>query len=140
MRLHGSAHLTDDLDMCYARDHRNLEAIAAAFSPYDPRLRGAPRELPFLWDARTLRNGQNFTLETSIGDVDMLGEAAGTDSFDGLWDRSVVLEVHGVNVRVASIDDLISMKRAANRPKDQNHVMELLALKKLIEEERTGEL
>jgi hypothetical protein len=47
-----------------------------------------------------------------------------------------------MKVRVASLDDLISMKRAANRPKDQAHIFELLALKKLSKqgagEDRSG--
>jgi hypothetical protein len=115
MRLHGCAHLTDDLDICYARDVANLTTLAAAFAPYKPRLRGVPPDLPFLWDARTLKSGLNFTLTTSIGDVDMLGEAAGTESFDGLWERSVTMQVDNLQVHVASIADLIAMKRAANR-------------------------
>jgi len=42
------------------------------------------------------------------------------------------MELYGMHVRVASIDDLLSMKRAANRAKDQNHILELEALKKLL--------
>ncbi len=132
MRLHGCAHLTDDLDICYARDPANLTTLASAFAPYKPRLRGVPPDLPFLWDARTLKSGLNFTLTMSIGDVDILGEAAGTESFDGLWERSVVMEVESIAVHVASIPDLLSMKRAANRPKDQAHILELLELQKLL--------
>ena len=45
------------------------------------------------------------------------------------------MDLGGFIVGVASLDDLIAMKRAANRPKDQNHLYELLALKKLIEGE-----
>ena len=55
------------------------------------------------------------------------------DSFDGLWERSATIEIYGISVQVASIADLLSMKRAANRPKDQNHILELLELQKLIE-------
>jgi hypothetical protein len=139
MRLQGSAHLTDDLDLCYALASPNVEALALAFVPYHPRLRGVPEDLPFLWDARTIKNGRNFTLETSLGQVDMLGEAAGAEDFDGLWERSEIKQLEDIEVRVAAIDDLIAMKRAANRPKDQSHVMELLALKKLLADEGTAE-
>ena len=47
MRLHGCAHLTDDLDICYARDLDNLTTLAGALSPHKPRLRGVPEDLPF---------------------------------------------------------------------------------------------
>ena len=62
-------------------------------------------------------------------------EIPGVESFEGLWERAVPMDLGGFIVRVASLDDLIAMKRAANRPKDQAHIRELLALKKLIETE-----
>ena len=135
MRLHGSAHITDDVDFCYARDRANLDALARALAPHHPKLRGAPDDLPFIWDARTLQGVLNITLKTDIGSVDLLGEAAGVDSFEGLWDRSVLMEAHGLPIHVASLDDLIAMKRAANRLKDQSHLLELEALRRLIENE-----
>jgi len=45
----------------------------------------------------------------------------------------VVVLIEGETVHVARIDDLISMKKAAGRPKDNNHILELQALKKLID-------
>ena len=75
-----------------------------------------------------------MTLETDATDVDILGDIPGIDSFEGLWERSVESTLYGLPVRVASIEDLISMKRTANRLKDQNHIMELLALQKLLHE------
>jgi hypothetical protein len=134
MRLHGSAHITDDVDVCYGRDASNLQALADALAPYHPTLRGAPADLPFFLDARSLKAGLNFTLATDIGALDILGEPAGLTSFERLWERSVPMEVHGLNVRVASLDDLIEMKRAAGRPKDQSHLLELEALLKLTQE------
>lgn len=135
MRLHGSSHLTDDFDITYARDNDNLIAISQAFREHRPRLRGAPDDLPFIWDERTLRYGLNFTLATNIGDIDILGEVAGSESFDGLWERSIKMEIEAEVVHVVSINDLIKMKRAANRPKDQAHLLELLALQNLISTE-----
>jgi predicted nucleotidyltransferase len=121
---YGSESFTRDLDLCYARDAANLAAMAEALAPLQPHLRGAPEGLPFILDARTLRSGANFALVTDVGDVDLLGDVAGIQSFETLWERSVEMELFGVPVHVASLDDMIAMKRAAGRPKDQGHLME----------------
>ena len=125
MRLQGSAHLTDDIDFAVARDPANLELLIKALAPYHPSLRGAPPGLPFFWDARTLKNIMNITLRTDLGSVDLLGEVAGVASFEQLWEGATVLDLEGLPVRVASIPALIAMKKAADRPKDRLHLMEL---------------
>ncbi len=125
MRLQGSAHITDDIDFGVARDTQNLETLVEALAPYHPSLRGAPPGLPFFWDVRTLKNIMNITLQTDLGSVDLFGELAGSGSFEQLWDSAAILELNGLSVRVASIPMLIAMKRAARRPKDLLHLMEL---------------
>jgi len=52
--LHGSDHTTTDIDFCYSRRSDNLKRLATALAPYHP----LPRDLPFVWDDTTLRNGQ----------------------------------------------------------------------------------
>jgi hypothetical protein len=125
MRLQGSAHITDDIDFAVARDPDNLEAIVKALAPYHPALRGAPPCLPFFWEVRTLRNIMNITLRTDLGSVDLFGELAGAGSFEQLWNGASLIDLNGLSVRVASIRSLIAMKRAAGRPKDLLHLMEL---------------
>lgn len=129
--------MTRDLDVSYERSPENLDAIAAALLPLHPRLRGAPPDLPFRLDARTLRMGANFTFVTDGGDIDLLGDAAGVSSFDELWSESLEMELYGVTVRVASLPHLAAMKRAAGRTKDQQHLLELESLARLQEEEGT---
>jgi predicted nucleotidyltransferase len=131
LAVHGSDHVTLDVDLAYSRAPENLSAVAAALAEFHPRLRGAPEDLPFRWDARTLRAGLNFTLTTEAGRVDLLGEVSGVDSFEGLWERALETELFGVRVRIASIGDLIAMKRAAGRAKDQAHLLELERLRRL---------
>jgi hypothetical protein len=70
----GSARVTQDLDVVYARTPENLARLAVALAPLRPYLRGAPPGLPFRWDADTLRRGLNLTLTTSLGDLDLLGD------------------------------------------------------------------
>jgi hypothetical protein len=139
MRCHGSSQLTDDIDLYYARDFANLAALAEALAPLHPRLRGADLDLPFRWDVRTLRAGLNFTLHTDAGAIDLLGEVPGADSFEGVWERSQEVELLGARVRIASLSDLIAMKRAAGRPKDEIHLRELERLLALREGDETDE-
>lgn len=131
MRLQGASHNTDDIDFAFARDPQNLEALVCALAPFHPRLRGAPAELPFFWDLRTLQMSINMTLETDAGEVDLVGEPDGVASFEDLWEGATVMDRQGVQVRVASVDALITMKRAASRPKDYAHLLELERLLKV---------
>lgn len=124
----GSSYPTYDLDIAYARDSANLRRLADALAAIGATLRGAQPDLPFQLDAQTLANGANFTFDTEFGGFDVLGEIAGIKSYEELRKASQVKRIAGVEVRVASLDDLISMKRAANRVKDQLMVVEYVEL------------
>jgi hypothetical protein len=132
-RLLGSPTVTRDLDICYARDAPNLRALAAALADLHPRLRGVEPGLPFRPDARTLRAGDSFTLQTDAGDLDLLGTPAGTDGYADLARAATLTDLGGVQVLVAAVDDLIRMKRAAGRPKDLIEVEVLGALRDELE-------
>jgi hypothetical protein len=116
--LHGSPSITGVLDVCPARDMSNLARLAEALNELGARLRGAPMDVPFLLDAETLERGDHFTFTTKAGSVDCLGTPAGTSGFDELDKNAVDMDLGGLRIRVASIEDLIRMKLAAGRPKD----------------------
>jgi hypothetical protein len=128
-RLLGSPTVTRDLDICHARDAANLRALAAVLAELHAQLRGADPGLPFHADARTLRAGDAFTLKTDAGDLDLLGTPAGTDGYADLARTATLMDLGGVQVLVAAVDDLIRMKRAAGRPKDMIEVEVLGALR-----------
>ena len=127
-RAHGSARLTQDVDIAYARDSVNLERLAAALRTLRPYLRGAPPGLPFEWSAATLAAGLNFTLTTSAGDIDLFGEIIGGGGYRDLEPHSVELVIFGRPTKVLGLPWLIRVKRAAGRPKDLEVIAELEAL------------
>lgn len=124
----GSSYPTYDLDIAYARDAGNIRRLAAALEEIGVTLRGPPDDLPFQPDAQTLANGANFTFATEFGSFDILGDIAGIKSYDDLRGNAKVERIGDVDVRIASLDDLIAMKRAANRVKDQLMVLEYVEL------------
>lgn len=125
---HGSSYPSYDLDIVYARDRENIERLVESLREIGVRLRGALADLPFLLDAKTIENGSNFTFITPYGDFDILGNADGMPSYEELRANSVIRDILGFNIRVASIEHLIAMKRAANRPKDRVAVEEYIGL------------
>jgi predicted nucleotidyltransferase len=134
--LHSSGYLTYDIDFCFSRKRENLRRISTALSAFKPKLRGFPDELPFIWDEQTLAGGTSFTLKTSIGDIDLLGEVAGVGDFDAALMQSVAFDMFGYEVRVLTIEALIKAKRAAGRTKDLLILPELEALLELQNEEK----
>lgn len=124
----GSNYPSYDLDIAYARDAANVKRLVAALEEIEVRLRGAPADLPFQLDERTIENGANFTFVTPFGDLDVLADVAGIRSYEELTSAAEEKDVFGYWVRIASLSHLIAMKRAANRPKDRNMLEEYLVL------------
>ena len=125
---HGSARLTQDLDIVYERSPGNLTRLAAALESHQPYLRGAPPGLPFLWDSATLARGLNFTLATSLGDIDLLGEIPGGGSYHALAPGAIELQLFQTRCLCLSLAQLIRAKRAAGRPRDLEALAELEAI------------
>jgi Nucleotidyl transferase AbiEii toxin, Type IV TA system len=128
---HGSATLTQDLDIAYAPAQENLDRLGRVLVDLGARLRGVTDDVPFIPDGRTLKRTRVLTLETPIGPVDLLARPDGAPEYERLRERASREVIGGVEVRVASLDDLIAMKKAAGRPKDRLHLEELYAIKRL---------
>jgi hypothetical protein len=127
--LRGSPSVTQDVDLCHARDPENLARLTSALTDVHARLRGARADLPFRLDAKTLAQGDSFTFTTDLGWVDILATPSGTTGYDDLVAGAEKLEAFGQTFLTAGIDDLIRMKRAAGRPRDRAELEILGALR-----------
>jgi hypothetical protein len=130
---HGSARLTQDLDIVYGRSPENLIRLVAALASYKPYLRGAPPGLPFRWEPETLARG----LLLRFGHVARRNRFAWRNSWSrdlqDLRDGAIGLQVFNTHCLCLSLAQLIRAKRAAGRPRDLETLAELNA----IEEERS---
>ena len=131
---HGSARLTLDLDVVYNRSARNIESVVNALRSTQPYLRGAPPGLPFAWSVETIQKRLNFTLTTTLGALDLLGEIVGGGSYEQLLPDTITIEIGGSQCLCLGLDRLIQVKRAAGRPKDLETIAEL----ERIQEENCG--
>lgn len=127
--IRGAPLVTGDLDICHATDRTNLDRLAAALRALDATLRGAPPDVPFVLDARTLAAGDHFTFATRAGPLDCLATPAGTGGFADLDAAATDEDLDGLVVRVAALEDLIRMKHAAGRPQDRIALEWLVALR-----------
>lgn len=136
----GAPLITYDLDVCYARDPENLERMVRALKDIHARLRGAPGDVPFILDAKTLKMGGNFTFVTDAGSLDILAFPAGAPGgYEELAPAAETMNFSGFSAKVASLDDLIKMKESAGRSKDLRAVEELAALRDEIDAQAAEE-
>src|SRR5262245_8589046 len=101
--LHGLGYTTYDLDVVYSRDRANIQKLAECLHPFSPYLRGVPAGLPFRLDERTVRMGLNFTLVTTFGDLDLLGEVTGIGGYRELLPQSKEVKAFDIKCRIANL-------------------------------------
>jgi predicted nucleotidyltransferase len=116
--VQASPRFTKDLDICYATEQENLDRLGAVLVELGARLRGVEEDVPFVPDGLALKRTQMLTLTTLDGDLDLLVDPDGAPSYAMLRRNASRIELDGITVLVASIEDLIAMKRAAGRPQD----------------------
>jgi hypothetical protein len=129
---HGSAHLTDDLDVCYDAAADNVERLARLLADWRAYPRGIEPGLPFIMDAQTLRLAPVLTLTTSQGLLDVMDVVKGVGDYAKCLAASEETAVGDVRFRLLTLPALIRAKRAAGRPKDLEHLVELEAIAETI--------
>jgi len=119
--LHGSPHLTQDVDITPERSRENLARLSDALRAMQAkvRVRGVDEPLPFNHDAESLGGVAVWNLNTLYGNFDISFVPTGTEGFDDLRRDAVTLDVAGLTVVVASLGDIIRSKQAADRDKDR---------------------
>jgi hypothetical protein len=135
--LHGLAHATFDLDICYESVQENRERLAAVLARWKAYVRGVEPGLPFTMDARQLVVSPVMTLTTTMGDIDVMDRVAGVGDFVDAQAHSVETHVGAVTFRILDLPSLIAAKRASARPKDLAQLPELEALLELRRRKRS---
>ena len=115
--LLGSARNTKDVDITFEADQATRR-VGQRSRRVERQLGGIDEPVPFIPDGRTLRNVSLLTLGTDAGWLDLLVEPPGGPPYSELRARAGNVDIGGATVRVADIDDLIAMKKAAGRLRD----------------------
>jgi len=120
--IRGSSLPTQDIDVIPSRERSNLDRLGRALTQMNAKIRISGEPVPTKIDGGFLANmPQMLNLVTDFGEMDLTFTPAGSaGDFEG-WRRGATAEEieQGLVVFVASLDDIIDSKRAANRPKDQ---------------------
>lgn len=128
---HGYERNTKDLDICYSPDRANLEALGRVLVGLGARPRGIAEDVPFSPDAATLRRMQILTLDTPDGGLDLLVDPNGSPGYEALRSNADRIDFEDFEVRIASVEDLLAMKRAAHRPQDLTDIEALTAIQRM---------
>ena len=89
-----------------------------------------PKKIKFELNRENIPHFNNLYLDTDIGQLDCLNYINGLGDFNEVKKSSVPIKVEGAKFFVLDIDSLIRAKKALNRPRDRQAVLELEAIKK----------
>jgi hypothetical protein len=120
VQAHGYIRGTADVDVVPRPSLLNLSRLAEALADLEAEALRAASPVN-VCDPQLLKRAPLVPLITSSGRLDLINIehlAGAPRSFDELRGRALVVDLHGVEIAVAGLDDLVRMKRAAGRPQD----------------------
>ena len=133
---HGCTYVTQDIDICCDFSTANLLKLQKALVGLHPVHRMTPNRKELHLTEETCERLKNLHLDTDIGQLDCLSSIEGLGDYQQVKLGSELIEVHGRAVRVLNLDTLIKAKKAMNRPRDKEAVLQLEAIKKMRKKNR----
>ena len=138
--MHGAEQTTYDTDVLPSLDAENLDRLLVALESLGAAVFVDPKRMEMeagdLWETESLRRGgaglhdaEAWHFTTKAGLVDIVMSAAGVGGFDAHDPNAHELDVFGVRVRVAGLDDLVRSKEHLARDKDLSILGQLRALR-----------
>jgi predicted nucleotidyltransferase len=130
--IHGSNHVTQDLDICAVMSNDQIAKIRLALKDLSP-IHRMNLQAQISFNDRPLpdESVQNIYLQTDAGVLDILSSVTGVGDFEELKKTAIQVSLFGKKSLVISIDDLIKSKRSMTRPKDKIVLDELIEIKKM---------
>ena len=133
---HGSATVTQDIDICCDFSEPNLKKLYKAVQDLHPIHRLSPHKPPLQITPAFCKGLKNLYLDTDMGVLDCLSSIRGLGHYENVKKHSVVIKgMEDLKFRVLSLDSLIRAKKAMDRPKDAETVIQLQAIQDRRKEE-----
>lgn len=129
--IHGCTYLTQDIDICCDFSPANLLTLQKAVSNLHPVHRMTPRRKKLELTEKNCEQFKNLYLDTDIGQLDCVSFIDGLGDYQKVRRTSELVKVRDTKLRVLSLDALIKAKKAMNRPRDKQAILQLEAIKKL---------
>jgi hypothetical protein len=129
--IHGCTYLTQDIDICCDFSPANLLALQKAVSNLHPVHRMTPRRKKLELTEKNCERFKNLYLDTDIGQLDCVSFIDGLGDYQKVRRTSELVKVQDTKLRVLSLNALIKAKKAMNRPRDKQALVQLEAIKKL---------
>lgn len=129
--VHGCTYVTQDIDICCDFLPANLLRLQKALSILHPVHRMTPNRQKLELTEENCLQYKNLYLDTDIGQLDCMSFIGGLGDYQKLKQASELIEFENMKLRVLTLDALIRARKAMNRPRDKEAILQLEAIKKL---------
>jgi hypothetical protein len=126
---YGCTYTTQDVDICCDFSPTNLLRLNRALADLHPVHRMMPARKPLELTEQSVASFSNLYLDTDLGQLDCLSQISGVGDYASVAMASIEVEAEGVRLRILGIDALISAKKAMNRPRDREAIIQLEAIR-----------
>jgi predicted nucleotidyltransferase len=118
---------TRDVDVVPDASTENLEKLEALLRDLDGRVEVEGKLLDADSIKTFLRTGDRTLVLTALGRVDILQGLPQIPPFPVLDEQATEVDMDGLVIRVCSLEHLLEMKRASDRPRDRDDLEALEA-------------
>jgi predicted nucleotidyltransferase len=123
----GYLRATRDVDVVPDPSIENLASLASLLGGLGGKVNVGDRLLDASAITTFLRTGDRTLVVTKLGRVDVLQGLPQIPPFAVLNEAAKDVDINGLNVRVCSLEHLLEMKRASDRPRDREDLEALEA-------------